>query len=46
MVLMHLNIKESYALNNFKKLDIYHNAKNKIEFLKDLKSYLLSKYII
>ena len=33
-------------LNNFKKLDIYHNAKNKIKFLKDLKSYLLSKYII
>ena len=35
-----------HALNNFKKLDIYHNAKYKIKFLKDLKSYLMSKYII
>ena len=35
-----------HVLNNLKKLDLYCNANNKIKFLKDLQSYLLSKYII
>ena len=34
------------VLNNLKKLDLYHNAKIKFKFLRELKSYLLSKYII
>ena len=33
------------VLNNLKKLDIYKNAKTKLKFLRDLKSYTLSKYI-
>ena len=33
------------VLNNLKKLDIYRNAKTKLHFLRDLKPYLLLKYM-
>ena len=31
-------------LNNLKNMDIYHNANNKINFLRSLKHHLLDKY--